>query len=61
MVTPSYMLNIADEFERQGLNPAESSLKIGRNRLAFFVANRLGDDRVELKRANLQADLAHNP
>lgn len=29
MVTPSYMLNIADEFERQGLNPAESSLKVG--------------------------------
>jgi phenylacetate-CoA ligase len=28
-VTPSYMLNIADEFERQGLNPAESSLKLG--------------------------------
>jgi len=29
MVTPSYMLNIADEFERQRLNPAESSLKVG--------------------------------
>ncbi len=29
MVTPSYMLNIADEFERQGLDPAASSLKIG--------------------------------
>lgn len=29
MVTPSYMLNIADEFERQGMNPAESSLKVG--------------------------------
>lgn len=29
MVTPSYMLNIADEFERQGLNAAESSLKVG--------------------------------
>jgi phenylacetate-CoA ligase len=29
MVTPSYMLNIADEFERQGLDPAESSLKVG--------------------------------
>ena len=39
----------------------ESSLKIGRNRLAFFIANRLADDRVELKRANLQGDLAHNP
>ncbi|MDQ5907378.1 MAG: phenylacetate-CoA ligase, partial [Pseudomonadota bacterium] len=29
MVTPSYMLAIADEFERQGLNPAEGSLRIG--------------------------------
>ncbi len=29
MVTPSYMLNIIEEFERQGLDPAASSLKIG--------------------------------
>lgn len=29
MVTPSYALNIADEFERQGLDPKASSLKIG--------------------------------
>ena len=29
MVTPSYMLNIADEFERQGLDPANSSLRVG--------------------------------
>jgi phenylacetate-CoA ligase len=29
MVTPSYMLNIADEFERQGHDPAECSLKVG--------------------------------
>ena len=29
MVTPSYMLAIADEFERQGLDPRASSLKIG--------------------------------
>ena len=29
MVTPSYLLAIADEFERQGLNPAESSLRLG--------------------------------
>jgi phenylacetate-CoA ligase len=27
--TPSYMLAIADEFERQGLDPAECSLRIG--------------------------------
>lgn len=29
MVTPSYMLAIADEFERQGLDPASCALKIG--------------------------------
>ena len=29
MVTPSYMLNIIEEFQRQGLDPVESSLKIG--------------------------------
>lgn len=29
MATPSYMLNIADEFERQGVDPASSSLRIG--------------------------------
>jgi len=29
MSTPSYMLNLADEFDRQGLNPADSSLRIG--------------------------------
>jgi phenylacetate-CoA ligase len=29
MVTPSYMLNIIEEFVRQGLDPVDSSLKIG--------------------------------
>ena len=29
MVTPSYMLSIHDEFRRQGLDPRESSLKVG--------------------------------
>jgi phenylacetate-CoA ligase len=29
MVTPSYMLAIADEFDRQGLSPADCALKIG--------------------------------
>jgi phenylacetate-CoA ligase len=29
MVTPSYMLNIADEFDRQGLDPRKCSLKVG--------------------------------
>jgi phenylacetate-CoA ligase len=38
MVTPSYMLNIADEFERQGLDPSESSLKVG-----IFGAEPWGD------------------
>jgi phenylacetate-CoA ligase len=29
MVTPSYMLAIADEFEKQGLDPRQSSLRVG--------------------------------
>ena len=29
MVTPSYMLAIIDEFPRQGLDPAQSSIKVG--------------------------------
>jgi len=29
MVTPSYMLALADEFERQGIDPATTSLKVG--------------------------------
>jgi len=29
MVTPSYILNIADEFKRQGIDPASTSLRIG--------------------------------
>lgn len=29
LVTPSYMLNLIDEMSRQGMNPAESSLKLG--------------------------------
>jgi phenylacetate-CoA ligase len=29
MVTPSYMLNIIEEFSRQGMDAAESSLKVG--------------------------------
>jgi len=29
MSTPSYMLNIADEFNRQGLDPESSSLRVG--------------------------------
>ena len=29
MVTPSYMLNIADEFRRQGIDPRSTNLRIG--------------------------------
>ncbi|SPA18111.1 phenylacetyl-CoA ligase, phenylacetic acid degradation [Cupriavidus taiwanensis] len=29
MVTPSYMLNLIEEMERQGMDPSESSLKVG--------------------------------
>lgn len=29
MVTPSYMLNLADEMERQGLDPGQLSLRVG--------------------------------
>ncbi|GAA3542372.1 phenylacetate--CoA ligase [Amycolatopsis ultiminotia] len=29
MVTPSYLLTLLDEFERQGVDPRESSLKVG--------------------------------
>ncbi|MEM5275585.1 phenylacetate--CoA ligase PaaK [Cupriavidus taiwanensis] len=29
MVTPSYMLNLIEEMERQGMDPLESSLKVG--------------------------------
>ena len=29
MVTPSYMLNLIEEFQRQGLDPAASSLRVG--------------------------------
>ncbi|MCZ9336667.1 phenylacetate--CoA ligase, partial [Streptomyces sp. TRM76130] len=29
MVTPSYMLTLLDEFERQGVDPRSTSLKVG--------------------------------
>jgi phenylacetate-CoA ligase len=46
MATPSYMLNIADEFEHQGLDPANSSLRIG-----IFGAEPWGESmRAELER-----------
>jgi len=52
MCTPSYMLNIADEFEKQGYDPADTSLKIG-----IFGAEPWGEPmRAELeKRCGLSA------
>jgi len=55
MVTPSYMLAIADEFERQGLDPRESSLRIGifgaepwTNDMRLAIERRLGLDAVDI-------------
>ncbi|WP_338926324.1 phenylacetate--CoA ligase [Mycetohabitans endofungorum] len=55
MVTPSYMLSIADEFERRNLNPAESSLRIGifgaepwTNDMRAVIEKRMGIDAVDI-------------
>jgi phenylacetate-CoA ligase len=55
MVTPSYMLAIADEFEKQGLDPAQSSLRIGifgaepwTNDMRQAIERRLGMDAVDI-------------
>ncbi len=55
MVTPSYMLAIADEFERQGMNPAESSLRLGifgaepwTNDMRLAIEKRMGMDAVDI-------------
>ena len=55
MVTPSYMLNIIEEFARQGLNAADSSLKIGifgaepwTNAMRAEIEVRAGIDAVDL-------------
>jgi len=55
MVTPSYMLAIADEFDRQGLNPMESSLRIGifgaepwTNEMRREIEARMGIDAVDI-------------
>jgi phenylacetate-CoA ligase len=55
MVTPSYMLAIADEFERQGMNPAESSLRLGifgaepwTNDMRGAIEKRMGMDAVDI-------------
>jgi phenylacetate-CoA ligase len=49
MVTPSYMLAIADEFDRQGFDPAQCSLRIG-----IFGAEPWTDE----MRANLEQRLS---
>ncbi|XVJ97458.1 phenylacetate--CoA ligase (plasmid) [Burkholderia vietnamiensis] len=55
MVTPSYMLSIADEIERQGLAPAQSSLRIGifgaepwTNDMRTAIEQRMGIDAVDI-------------
>jgi phenylacetate-CoA ligase len=55
MVTPSYMLAIADEFERQGLDPRESSLRLGifgaepwTNDMRAAIEQRMGIDAVDV-------------
>ncbi len=55
MVTPSYMLSIADELERQGLDPAQSSLRIGifgaepwTNDMRHAIEKRMGIDAVDI-------------
>ncbi|MCK6405246.1 MAG: phenylacetate--CoA ligase [Rhodocyclaceae bacterium] len=55
MVTPSYMLAIADEFERQGLNPADCSLRLGihgaepwTEQMRTEIERRMGIDAVDI-------------
>jgi phenylacetate-CoA ligase len=55
MVTPSYMLALADEFDRQGLNPFNSSLRIGifgaepwTNDMRLAIEKRMGIDAVDI-------------
>src|SRR5437870_11267368 len=55
MVTPSYMLAIADEMERQGFDPKASSLRIGifgaepwTNEMRESIERRVGLDAIDL-------------
>ena len=55
MVTPSYCLNIADEFERQGIDPKTSSLRTGifgaepwTNAMRKEIEERMGIDAVDI-------------
>jgi phenylacetate-CoA ligase len=55
MVTPSYMLSIADELERQGIDPASCSLRLGifgaepwTNDMRLAIEKRMGIDAVDI-------------
>ena len=55
MVTPSYMLALADEFERQGLSASDSSLRLGifgaepwTNDMRLNIEKRMGMDAVDI-------------
>ncbi|MBV9360006.1 MAG: phenylacetate--CoA ligase [Betaproteobacteria bacterium] len=55
MVTPSYMLAIADEMERQGFDPKKSSLRIGifgaepwTNEMRVSIERRIGLNAIDL-------------
>lgn len=55
MVTPSYMLNIADEMDRQGINPHELALRVGifgaepwTQAMRSEIETRLGIDAVDI-------------
>jgi phenylacetate-CoA ligase len=55
MVTPSYMLAIADEIERQGMDPRQSSLRLGifgaepwTNDMRTAIEQRMGIDAVDI-------------
>ena len=55
MVTPSYMLAIADEFERQGIDPRHCSLRTGifgaepwTNDMRLAIEQRMGIDAVDI-------------
>jgi phenylacetate-CoA ligase len=55
MVTPSYMLAVADEMERQGMGPADCSLEIGifgaepwTGAMRTEIENRVGIDAVDI-------------
>ncbi|WP_153099304.1 phenylacetate--CoA ligase PaaK [Paraburkholderia hayleyella] len=55
VVTPSYMLSIADELERQGVDPAQCSLRIGifgaepwTNKMRHTIEQRMGIDAIDI-------------